>query len=140
MESNKIICDVESWLDSNSVNSLSICLNGLDTADSTNITGGSAVLTGSAAEEERKTGKKLSLITDIDELAEKLVSSPANFVTTVMGIAQSRSGWKPLEPECAGNAENFKKYIDQIMKFPLMVVTKTDTTNVTYSEGNYDSL
>ncbi|HGG5186039.1 TPA: hypothetical protein ACLGU7_004865 [Salmonella enterica] len=87
MESNKIICDVESWLDSNSVNLLSICLNGLDTADSTNITGGSAVLTGSAAEEERKTGKKLSLITDIDELAEKLVSSPANFVTTVMGIA-----------------------------------------------------
>lgn len=26
------------------------------------------------------------------------------------------------------------------MKFPLMIVTKTDTTTVTYSEGNYDSL
>lgn len=140
MESNEIMCNVERWLDNQAVNSIGICLDGLNTTGNTHISGGSSVLTGSAATQEREIGKELSLITDIDELAEKLVSSPANFVTTVMGIAQSRSGWKPLEPESADNAENFKKYIDQIMKFPLMIVTKTDTTTVTYSEGNYDSL
>lgn len=140
MESNKLFCEVDNWLESNYVNSLGISLNDSDFAENTSITGGSAVLTGSSAENERIVGRELSLITDVNELAERLVASPANFVTTVMGIAQSRSGWKPLEPESPGNTESFKKYIDQIMKFPLMIVNKTDTTKVTYSEGNYNSL
>ncbi len=111
MESNEIMCNVERWLDNQAVNSIGICLDGLNTTGNTHISGGSSVLTGSAATQEREIGKELSLITDIDELAEKLVSSPANFVTTVMGIAQSRSGWKPLEPESADNAENFKNIL-----------------------------
>ncbi|HDG7826223.1 TPA: hypothetical protein PCJ94_000034 [Klebsiella quasipneumoniae] len=49
MESNEIMCNVERWLDNQAVNSIGICLDGLNTTGNTHISGGSSVLTGSAA-------------------------------------------------------------------------------------------
>lgn len=105
--------------------------------------GGSAILIGNKSGIALKEAVELKALynkKELDKLAKSLVSSPANFVTTVMGISQQRTQWDPLAQDQTKSAEQFHNYIKQIVAFPLMVITKTDTTHVHYQSENYDSL
>ena len=139
MDSNNFMNEsVDAWL-----NGLEMDFAGLLSSnnDWAGISCGSAVLVGGQASKALADAKEMSQIkSDLDILAEKLVKSPANFVTTILGIAQAKTKWNPLQPDKAENEKNFYNYVDQVLRFPLMVCGKSEDTNVHYEYSNYDSL
>ncbi|MGS1844726.1 hypothetical protein [Klebsiella michiganensis] len=139
MNDNKFMNEsIDAWL-----NGLEMDFAGLLTGnnDWAGISCGSAVLVGRQASKALVDAKEMSQIkSDLDVLAEKLVKSPANFVTTILGIAQAKTKWNPLQPDKSENEKNFYNYVDQVLRFPLMVCSKSEDTNVHYEYSNYDSL
>lgn len=77
---------------------------------------------------------------DTKKLAEILAASAGNAVTSMLGLAQSSSGWNPQDPDAAKNQQNFTKLIGILLANPLMVIKQRDTKSVHYQESNYNSL
>lgn len=140
METNTFMNEsIDAWLNGLEMDFAGLLSNNKE--EWAGIAGGSAVLVGQSASKALADAKEMSAIkSDLDLLAEKLAKSPANFLTTILGIAQAKTKWNPLQPDKAENEKNFYNYVDQVLRFPLMVCTKSEDTNVHYEYNNYDSL
>ncbi len=80
-----------------------------------------------------KDGKK-------DTVIEILTNSTGNAVSSILGLAQSRSNWNPLNPDSAKNQEGFQVFVSELLKVPIFNITQSSTTDVKYKEENYNSL
>ncbi|OOE48866.1 hypothetical protein [Salinivibrio kushneri] len=110
--------------------------------DST-VSGQNTIGAGKNAKTESAQGKKLDDAINAgnhSEIVDLLTESTGNAVSSILGLAQSRTGWNPLDPDNDKNAEGFQEFVSSILKVPFFNVTQSERTTVHYEEENYNSL
>lgn len=107
------------------------------------LAGENPALCGTGAAAARQAGAQISR--DLHDGAtqaaiDALYASIPNTVSTVLGLAQSSSGWNPVNPDDPQAAQKFVAYSERISSFPLLVLQSASTNNLHYQESNYNSL
>lgn len=113
-----------------------------DDGDS-NVSGQNTISIGSNAPAESDDGKLLDKAIqagDNQEVVSILTNSTGNAVSSILGLAQSRTDWNPLDPDNEKNAVGFQNFVTSILKVPYFNVTQSERTTVHYEEDNYNSL
>ncbi|WP_027721975.1 hypothetical protein [Maridesulfovibrio zosterae] len=108
-----------------------------------NVSGQNSTATGSNAQKESAQGKELDEAIgkgDEEAIVRLLTNSTGNAVSSILGLAQSRTDWNPLDPNNDKNAEGFQNFIKSILKVPFFNVTQSERTTVHYEETNYNDL
>ncbi|UIJ38571.1 hypothetical protein LWC08_03100 [Desulfobaculum bizertense] len=107
------------------------------------ISGQNSTATGPDAAKESQQSKEVDSAKkegDLDKLAKLLYESKGNAVASILGLAQSRSGWNPLDPEKKNNFDGFREFVSQILRVPYFSIQQSEDSSVHYSEENYDKL
>ncbi|WP_413111872.1 hypothetical protein [Thaumasiovibrio sp. DFM-14] len=113
-----------------------------DEGDS-NVSGQNSIGAGPNAAAEAQQGKQMDQAIaagNLDEAIRILTASTGNAVSSILGLAQSRTGWNPLDPDNAQNAAGFENFVGSLLKVPYFNVTQSERTTVHYEESNYNSL
>ncbi|PCS22318.1 hypothetical protein [Candidatus Enterovibrio escicola] len=111
-------------------------------SDST-VTGQNSIGCGIDANEQSKQGKLVDEAKergDLVELTNLLASSTGNAVSSILGLAQSRTDWNPQDPCNINNPNGFIKFIEKLLTMPYFLAAKSEKTGVHYDNNNYDSL
>ncbi len=117
--------------------------SGPSLAGGSSVSGQNSVAMGNGAPEASRQGQALDVAIekgDKKTIVDLLTESTANAVSSILGLSQTRSGWNPLDPNSAQNAQGFQRFVEQILKVPYFNTTQAETKKVHYQESNYNSL
>ncbi|WP_435952935.1 hypothetical protein [Dryocola sp. BD626] len=113
------------------------------TSGDSSVSGQNTIATGNDAAKQAAVGQDLDkAIKDQNknEIVDILARNPGNAVTSILGLAQSRTDWNPLDPDNAKNSKGFTDFVASILKVPFFTTTQSETKTVHYEEENYNSL
>lgn len=115
----------------------------VETSGDSSVSGQNTIATGDQASYQAEVGKALDRAIknqEKDKIIDILASNPGNAVTSILGLAKTRTTWNPLDPDNKKNAQGFMDFVEQILRVPYFRITQSEHPTVHYEEENYDSL
>ena len=115
----------------------------MENSGDSSVSGQNTIAIGDQAARQAEVGNALNqAIKDQNqsEIIDILANNPGNAVTSILGLAKTRTTWNPLDPDNSKNSQGFMDFVEQILRVPYFRITQSEHPTVNYEEENYDSL